>query len=268
MPVETDDRRERMRQYRTLLVFAVVVVIFWLIWQSRGALFPFALGLVFSYLISPLINRVELAIPDRGWIGRSRRAIAVTLVYVTVLIVFIGLLATVIPPLANETTELVESLPEYAETAREESDYWNERYEEAIPEDARVWIEGNLDNAGSLLADASMSALNSMFGTVRRVLSFIFGLLLLPLWTFYVIKDQRRAMNYFYGLWPEGIQQDARNVVGIADRVLGAYIRGQIILGIIVGIVTFVGLTVLDVPFAAPLAILAGLFELIPILGP
>ena len=77
MRVETDDRAERLRQYRTLLVIAAVLVIGWPIWSSRGALLPFAIGLVFSYLIAPLVNRVQLAIPNRGWIGRSRRGLAV-----------------------------------------------------------------------------------------------------------------------------------------------------------------------------------------------
>jgi predicted PurR-regulated permease PerM len=75
-------------------------------------------------------------------------------------------------------------------------------------------------------------------------------------------------VNFFYSIWPEELQTDVRNVVSIADRVLAAYIRGQLLLGFVVGIVTFIGLYFLDVQYAVPLAVLAGIFEMVPILGP
>jgi predicted PurR-regulated permease PerM len=257
-----------MRQYRTLLVIAAVLVIAWLVWSSRGALFPFAIGLVFSYLIAPLVNRVQLAIPNRGWLGRSRRTLAVLLVYISALSVFIAVVATIGPQLVNETVDLIETMPEYAETVREESNYWNNWYEETVPSDIRLEIEAHLDEIGSVVAGAAQSAVMATFGTIQRVFGFLAGLLLLPLWTFYILKDQRRALDFFYNLWPRTIQPDVRNVVGIADRILAAYIRGQLLLGFVVGVVTFIGLYFIGVDYAVPLAVLAGIFEMIPILGP
>jgi predicted PurR-regulated permease PerM len=251
-----------------MLVIAAVLVIAWLIWSSRGALLPFAIGLVFSYLISPLVNRVQLAIPNRGWIGRSRRGLAVMLVYVSALSIIVALIATIGPRLVNETIDLVESMPQYAETVRDESNYWNNWYEETIPVDIRIEIEAHLDEVGSVVAGAARSAMMVAFGTIQRVFGFLAGLLLLPLWTFYILKDQRRALDFFYNLWPKTIQPDVRNIVGIADRILAAYIRGQLLLGLVVGVATFVGLYFIGVEYAVPLAVLAGLFEMIPILGP
>lgn len=257
-----------MRQYRTLLVVAAVLVIAWLVWSSRGALLPFAIGLVFSYLIAPLVNRVQLAIPDRGWVGRSRRTLAVLLVYISALSIIVAIIATIGPQLVNETVDLVETMPEYADTVREESNYWNNWYEETVPEDIRLEVESNLDEIGSVIAGAARSAVMAAFGTIQRVFGFLAGLALLPLWTFYILKDQRRGLDFFYNLWPKTIQPDVRNVVGIADRILAAYIRGQLLLGFIVGVVTFIGLYFIGVEYAIPLAVLAGIFEMIPILGP
>ena len=257
-----------MRQYRTLLVVAAVLIVFWLVWSSRGALFPFAIGLLFSYLISPIVNRVQLAIPDRGWLGRSRRVSAVLIVYLAAISLFASVVATIGPQLVNETIDLIEGLPEYTDTVREESNYWNRWYEETVPEDIRLNIEANLDEIGSIIAGAAQTAVMATFGTVRRVFGFIAGLALLPLWTFYILKDQRRGLDFFYNMWPRGIQADVRNVVGIADRILAAYVRGQILLGFVVGIVTFIGLYFLNVQYAVPLAVLAGIFEMVPILGP
>lgn len=249
-------------------MIAAVLVIAWLIWSSRGALLPFAIGLVFSYLIAPLVNRVQKAIPKRGWLGRASRGIAVMIVYLSALAIIVAVIATIGPRLVNETVELVETMPEYAETVREESNYWNDWYEETVPEDIRVEIEANLDEIGSVIAGAARSAVMAAFGTIQRVFGFLAGLALLPLWTFYVLKDQRRGLDFFYNLWPTSIQPDVRNVVGIADRVLAAYIRGQLLLGFVVGVVTFIGLYFIGVEYAVPLAVLAGIFEMIPILGP
>lgn len=268
MRVETNDRSERLRQYRTLLVIAAVLVIGWLIWSSKGALFPFAIGLLFSYVISPLVNRVQLAIPNRGWLGRARRAIAVLIVYLAALAIVIIVIATIGPRIVHETVDLIEGLPDYADTVRAESNYWNRWYEETIPENVRLNIESHVDEIGSVIAAAAQSAVMTAFGTVRRVFGFIAGLALLPLWTFYILKDQRRGMDFFYKLWPANIQADVRNIVGIADRIMGAYIRGQLVLGFAVGIVTFIGLYFLNVQYAVPLAVLAGIFEMVPILGP
>lgn len=251
-----------------MLVIVAVLVIAWLIWSARGALLPFALGLIFSYVIAPIVNRVEKLMPDRGWIGRARRVIAVLVVYLTIIGAFTAAIATIGPQLVNETIELIEGLPGYAETVRKESDYWNRWYIETIPDNIRLQIEDHLDEIGSVLASWAQTALMTTFGTIQRVFGFLAGLVLLPLWTFYILKDQRRGVNAFYNMWPESIRTDVRNVISIADRVLAAYIRGQLLLGFVVGTVTFIGLYFLEVQYAVPLAVLAGLFEMVPIIGP
>jgi predicted PurR-regulated permease PerM len=265
---ESPGRRERFRVYRIGMVAGAVIAVLWFFWQARGALLPFAIGLVLAYLLSPLVNRVQLVIPNRGWLGRARRTLAIVLVYLVAISILAATVATVGPKLINETLDLIDTLPELAETARDESDYWNQKYEETVPEDLRQNIEDNLDQVGSAAGDAAASALTMLFGTVRRVISFILGLLILPLWLFYVLKDQNKAFDFFYRLFPMEIRQDVRNIVGITDRILGAYVRGQLFLGFVVGVVTFIGLYILDVQYAVALAVLAGLFEMIPILGP
>ena len=69
-------------------------------------------------------------------------------------------------------------------------------------------------------------------------------------------------------IWPEHFQADMKAVTSIADRVLAAHVRGQLFLGIIVGVVTMIGLSLIGVSQQAALAIISGIFELIPILGP
>jgi predicted PurR-regulated permease PerM len=267
-PVDDRTRADRLRQYRVYLVLAASGAVLWLLWSARGAMLPFFIGLVIAYLLAPFVNIIQNLFPGRGWIGRARRTFAVIIVYGISIAGVVGLVLTVGPPIANETYELVEDLPRYVDTLSDESAYWWREYEENVPADIRREIERHLDQFESLVASAVRAALTTTFGTVRRVVGLILGLALLPLWLFYVLKDQRKAAAQFYSLWPTALRSDVRNIVGIADRVLGAYIRGQLFLGVVVGSVTFVGLYVLDVPQAAALAVIAGIFEMVPILGP
>lgn len=261
-------RSDRFRVYRVLMVAGAMFIVTGLVWSARGSLFPFFLGLILAYLLVPLVNRVERVIPNRGWIGRTRRTWAVVVVYIVGLSIIGGAIATVGSVLVDETFQLIENLPTYTDDAREQADSWTNWYEETVPPDMQDTIESNVDQFGSMAGSAARTALFTTFGTVARFLGFVAGLALLPLWLFYVLKDDRKALGFFYRLWPADIRQDVRNIVGIADRILGAYIRGQLFLGFIVGIVTFVGLWALDVQFAGALGVLSGLFEMVPIIGP
>jgi predicted PurR-regulated permease PerM len=266
--MESNGSAERFRRYQLLLVIAAVVVVTWMIWAARGSLFPFAIGLVIAYLLAPLVNRVQRLIPQRGFLGRARRTIAVVIVYLIALGIFGFLLLSFGARIVHQTIDLANNMPAYVESVREQSKSWNNWYEETIPPDLQKEIEKNLDEAGTVAADAAKAALLATVGTVQRVIGLIAGLALLPLWLFYLLKDQGKAFDFFYRLWPEPVREDVRNIVGIADNVLGAYIRGQLILGFVVGAVTFVGLWAFDVSNPIALGVVAGIFEMVPILGP
>ncbi|HQX64009.1 MAG TPA: AI-2E family transporter, partial [Thermomicrobiales bacterium] len=263
-----EDRRERMRRYRLWLVVGSLLLVTWTLWTAREALFPFIIGLTVAYLLQPLVNRVQRMIPPRGVLVRIRRTLAVIVVYGVALGV-LGLSLYVFGTrIAHETIDLVENMPGYVDMARDEFQSWNDWYLETIPASVRLKIEENLDEAGRVASSAIQATLLATVGTVQRAVGLIAGLALLPLWIFYLLKDQGKAFDFFYRLWPRPLQRDVRNIVGIVDGVLGSYIRAQLFLGVVVGVVTLIGLVVLDIKYAAPLAILAGIFEMVPILGP
>lgn len=257
-----------MRRYRLWLVAGSLLVIVWTMWTAREALFPFIIGLTIAYLLEPLVNRVQRIIPAVGVLARIRRTIAVVVVYAVAIGITGAGLYVFGTQVAQETVDLAENMPSYAESARTEFKSWNDWYVNTVPADIRREIESNLDQAESVAAAAIKATLLATVGTVQRVVGLIASLALLPLWIFYLLKDQGKAFDFFYRLWPRPLQRDVRNIVSLVDGVLGSYIRGQLILGAAVGVVTLIGLIVLDIAYATPLAILAGIFEMVPILGP
>lgn len=239
-----------------------------MIWSARASLFPFAIGALIAYLLAPLVDRIQRVLPRTGRLGNANRVISVLIVYLVAIALVVVFALTAGSMAVNETLALIDNLPSYAEQVRDESQYWNELYEDSVPPNVQAQIESNLDQAGSVAGTAARTALLATVGTVGRVIGLIAGLALLPLWLFYVLKDQGRAFDFFYRLWPVGVQNDIREIIRMSDRVLGAYIRGQIFLGIVVGFVTWISLFIFDIPYAAALGVLAGIFELVPILGP
>lgn len=257
-----------MRRYRLWLVVGTVIALTWTVWIARDALFPFVIGLIIAYLLEPIVNRVQRVIPEVGILKAIRRTLAVVIVYG----VAIGIAGMAVysfgTQVAHETVDLIENMPDYADTARLEFKAWNDWYVDTVPPDVRERIEANLDEATSILTAAIRTTLLATVGTVQRAIGLMASLALLPLWIFYLLKDQGKAFDFFYRIWPKPIEQDVRNIVSIVDGVLGSYIRGQLFLGFVVGVVTLIGLYVLDIAYAAPLAIVAGIFEMVPILGP
>ena len=85
---------------------------------------------------------------------------------------------------------------------------------------------------------------------------------------FYLMKDSTAIRASLSAPFPQGLRPYLQDALDIADRTIGAYIRGQLTLGIIVGTVVTIGLLLLGVPFAFVLGIVAGLTELVPVIGP
>ncbi|MFW6075548.1 MAG: AI-2E family transporter [Chloroflexota bacterium] len=255
-------------QYRMLLVAAALLVLVYILWTVRGALFPFAVGAVIAYLFVPIVRAIDDALPIPDRFADFRKTLAVILVYLGGLVGMTLLIVNFGPALVDQVGRLYDSIPVYWDALQTEFNYWFELYEEEVPEETKVEIENLLSEGSATLTSMVQSIFTETLGTLRRVIGFLTGFLLLPLWLFYVLKDERKALDWFYGIWPAHLQGDVREVVRIADRVLGSYVRGQLILGIVVGLASGIAFWLADIEQAVALGIVAGLLEVVPILGP
>ncbi|MYI82947.1 MAG: AI-2E family transporter [Chloroflexi bacterium] len=125
-------------------------------------------------------------------------------------------------------------------------------------------IAENSDQLGVEIASHTTDS----FSFLTRTLAVIFGFLIVPFWLFYALRDRHRFEDNFGAAVPVAVRPDIFNGIRIADALLGRYLRGQLILGAVVGVLTFIGLTLIDVELSIALAIFAGISELIPIIGP
>ena len=256
------------RRNRLVLVVASSALLIGILVLARGALFPFVISSVLAYVLFPVVRTLESWTPWRHRWPTLSRVTAILLIYLASVGVVAGIALLIIPPAVRQATEFIDDVPELFHKARTTIEGWNEEYTDRIPESVRVQIESSLESGGSILIDVGQSVLSKTFGAVSNILTTVIGLAIVPFLLFYLLKDRETAIEGFYSLLPSDVQRHARNVVAIANQVLGAYIRAQLTLGVIVGVSVFLGLFLLGIKFSVLLGVIAGITELVPVIGP
>ncbi|MDP6453725.1 MAG: AI-2E family transporter, partial [SAR202 cluster bacterium] len=256
------------RWRRVGMVVAILLVVISVLWFARGALFPFAIAIILAELLHPLVDRVERFQPWSKRFPGAARIAAILVIYVIAAAVVTGLGFLIVPPLFQESQEFIETVPELYESARATIEEWGKEYTERIPEELRSQLELSVESGGEILGSAARSLMGKTLSGVTNAVTLVIGLAIVPFMLFYILKDGHGSLNGFYSALSPDNERHARNVVSIIHEVIGAYIRAQLFSALIVGVAVFLGLFILGVKFAALLGLIAGLFGLIPIIGP
>lgn len=255
---------------RTLITLTLASVVLWLIIISGPVLLPFQIGVVLAYLLIPVISFLTRYVP---------RWLAILAVYAVAAGLASQAVAFIVPPLIQQ----VETLINYA-TNPDTLTNLNLQLREAIvvlPEQLQPLVLQAVDrgavtfreNFGSY-AQQLIEMLAGGALSVVGAFSFIIGLFVVPVWLFFVLRDVEPGRTAFEGALPPGIRADVIAMLRIIDRVFKSFVRGQLLLGLIVGTMSYVGLTALQmagvegIRFTVLLAVFAGVTEFIPYLGP
>lgn len=242
------------------------------LWMARDSIRPFILGLLFVYLLDP---------PVRWLVRRGvRRIFAILIVYVVGIVLIIEGLALTLTPLVNEVIRFVADFPKLAENFDQQLQKLGEFYARLqIPSAIREWIDSALagvgQGGGSGGGGADLSFLMPLITGAGSLIGAVFAYFILPVWVAYILKDKTSLVATFDRALPATWRFDTWAVIKTVERDFGQWVRGQILLGFAVGIATFVGLLVLSQlvdpifgRYAVLLSVIAGLFELVPIIGP
>jgi len=245
-----------------------IIVFLWVLFLLRTFVLPFAVGLVLAYLMMPLVAWLEKKLPPRSkWPG-FRRVFSVVVAFIILFAIIGGFIYIVVSAVIDASVALVESAPYFIGRSVLQIQEWVAGIVANLPvemqeEVSREVIQGGVD-LGKSIRDALLGSVSNISGTFNLILGFA----VLPFFLFYILKDSEKLKNGLSSALPANISWHGRNVVTIIERVLGRYIRAQLMLGLIVGYFSFIGLLLLGVPFPLALALLAGVTELIPTLGP
>ncbi|MFN2218415.1 MAG: AI-2E family transporter [Anaerolineae bacterium] len=253
---------------RFVLWFAMTALVVVLLWVARPVLVPFILGLVLAYLLLPLVHWLERHMPallrDRG----IARPLSIILTYLLFVLIIAGVIAFIVPVMGQQVGTFIERIPQYREQLGnliEDTQQW---YEGNIPESLKAPIEENLTEIAQGVLGQVQDNLVGMIRTVFGSINFIVGLIIIPFWLFYILQDESRVKSgIMEALHPE-LRDDVRSLATLVDDVLGAYVRGQLILCLFVGALATIAMFIIGVPFAPVLGLIAGIFEILPNIGP
>ena len=259
-----------LRQKRIMLLATAATVIATLVvmYLLGSLLLPIGLSAIIAYMLLPVVHLLERAMPWRRRHPLLSRITGIVIIFIAGAGVVAGVLLSVVPPTIHQAGLFVEQFPRFFSDARVTLESWLAIYSDRIPVELRHDIEKLLADVGSVLADAVWHGTLRTLNRISGSLSLIIGFATLPMLVYYLMRDSGSINPAVRSPFPVSMQPYVQDVLDIVGRTVGAYLRGQLTLALVVGTIVGVGLLLLGVPFAFFLGIVAALTELVPIIGP
>ena len=256
-----------VKHWRLVALILGIILFLWILYLLRIVVLPFAVGLILAYLMMPIIWWLEKKLPPRHkWPG-FRRIIAVLITFLLLLAILGAFGYVVVTAVVDATVRLIENAPAIIANSIYRVQQWIDGVIANLPVEWQTesWelIQGGED-LGKTIRDGLLRAIS----TIPSSYAVILGFAVLPFFLFYILKDSEKLTHAMTSAMPPSVRVHARSVIDIIERVLGRYIRAQIMLGVIVAYFTLIGLLILKMPFSLALSLLAGVMEMVPTLGP
>ncbi len=250
-----------VKHWRLVALALGIIVLLWILYLWRIFILPFAIGLILAYLLMPMVSWLERKLPPRRkWPG-FRRVVSVLIAFLLLICLIAGFLYIVVSAVIDVSLTFVESAPYFIGRSVERVQEWIEGAINRLPLEMREEISRELIEGGVSLGRSIRDYLLNSLSNLPSTFSVILGFAVLPFFLFYVLKDSERLKKSLSNGLPPRVAEHGRNVVNIIEMVVGRYIRAQLMLGLIVGYFSFIGLLLLDVPYPLALALLAGVTE-------
>lgn len=245
----------------------VLVLVIWFFYSVSSILFPFVVGLFFSYLLNPIVNRFE-----KKGIKRSFSAICITFVLA---LIIMATMVLVIPSVFNQLISLLKEIPNYIEkfrslvipklegfigqiklfTATEETDGAKEKLSQLVNNYSGdlVYFMGNI--------------INKIIFSGTSILNFLSLLFVTPIVTFYIIKDWPKFTKNVKNLIPKRHLNTFTSLSNEVSEILSGFLRGQTNICIILMFYYSIALVLNGVQYGLLIGLLTGLFSFIPYVG-
>lgn len=226
--------------HKTIIFTFLFLLTVWFLYYTRDIVFQVFAALLLVSVLNPLIVKlIKFKIP---------KGISISLTYI-LMFMLLGLsVGSIVPPLVEETTNLANNLPRYFQSS-ELSRYVNEDVIRQI---------------ASQLGSVPGQVVKFIFSLFNNVLS----ILTVVIFSFYILLVRDKFDQNLEFLLGKDKSKNISELINTLEVRLGGWARGQLFLMLSIGILSYIGLLVLRIPYALPLALLAGIFEIVPYIGP
>lgn len=234
------------------VIFIILFLVF--IYLIKNIIILFLFALIIASAMAPVVGCLEkIKIP---------RVIGTLLVYIIVIGILALIVYLIIPSIAHDVKSLASTFPQYIEKISDKFDALkniSSRYQIVFER-----IQDSLDELGNFLKGKSTSLLSTAFGIFGGVFSFVVVVII----SFYISVLKKGVQRTLTAVIPIHYRDRVLDLWERAQKKFGRWLQGQLILGIIVGILVYIGLYFLNIKFALLLAILAAILEIFPYIGP
>jgi len=239
-----------------LLIAVSMVLVYFL----QPILAPFLAGIVLGYLGDPLVDRLETL--------KLNRTIGVLIVFAVFLAVLIAGLVIILPMITRELGALIRNIPEYLKWLQETLSPWLLATFSVDPFDVKIdslagKVMDNWQKAGGMIGTLLQRVTSSGFAFLGSV-----GIVALtPVVAFYIMRDWDEIVSRIRGMVPREIEPAFVRLCTECDEVLGAFLRGQLLIMVLLGCTYSLGLYIVGLDLAILIGMLSGLASIVPYLG-
>lgn len=261
------DEGERLIFSKTVIIkfiITVLAVLFFIyIYKSflmvRTITLSILVAAMLAYFLNPMVKSVrkKLKISD---------TLAILTVFLIVILIFLILGFTVFPKTISDIKNLIIKFPEYyKQTLESINDFFNQ-YE--LFKGINLDNELIIDNISKIYKKQTANAVNLLVNSAKNVMSFVFSLVLTPIFAFYFLKDKDKIKEKFKAMIPEARKERLIRLFSNIHNDMTKYIIGKIKMAIFVGFATFIMLLALGVEFSFVIGIITCVADIVPYVGP
>ncbi len=218
----------------------------------------FVIALFFAYLVFPLVRRLNERLP---------LLLSILLVYVAIAIVAAAILQLLVPPLVADIQAAIKSLPSIVAHDTAVLQDPNNRFFHFLPSDERHYLSAIPAQIGAFLQTNALGTAQKTLDVVLSTVSVVATVIVVPVLAAYMLLDAENIKRGFLGVLRPRQQAKAEIVIAELDKVVGGFIRGQLIDGSILGTMLTIMLFVTHVPYALLIGVVSGALNFIPYAG-
>ncbi len=226
-----------------IIVALLVIAVGWLLLEISGVVVAGFIAYILMAAIAPLVNALHAR--------KIPKVIAAALSYIFIAAVLVLLIFPLVPFFSKQISQLFKGLPIYIHNAAELAGF--------------TFKPGELQ---AMFSSEATSLGKNALEVTTRIFGGFFTLLTIIVLSFYLLMDQEGVQKSIASLFAPSARQKALKTINKVEDKLGAWLRGQIILSVFIGVITWISLSLIGLEFALPLALLAGMLEIVPTIGP
>src|SRR5215211_4352692 len=244
-----------------LLTAAVVLGAFFLLWQVRTFIGWFVIALFLAAVLNPAVN----------WLQRRhrlmKRPLAIAITYLGVLVALLLVVGIFLPVLVDQINGFIKFVTTAANAPQGPQEYIKSLAKQNGLGGFLQRFSDQLDELRKQLGEVLKNFLSSSGQIAISVAGMIAALATVLTLTFFLLLGSERYVDAGVGLFPERHQPLVRHLLSQSAGAISGYITGNLAISVICGITTFIVLLLLGMPYAAPLALLVAVLDLIPLVG-